>query len=208
MAKRSILRRRPPGAEPGSFLMEAVLSATLALTVTSGIALMFEKQIELTRRSRDTDLFEAAVNKDVNGLRQAARYWRMAYGPYSEDFLKPVTPSYTQRNTGSLAYQPAVRSECLTKDLYMLNFIADLKFVVQNRKLDIVNKPRVFGLPEDITPTGLASRYLLTRTMQRFSADPSVPTARLSYQLKPLNGSAPLALERTAELQIEMQNGC
>ncbi|MFN9069700.1 MAG: hypothetical protein ACK59G_08740 [Cyanobacteriota bacterium] len=211
MAKRSMLRKRPPGVEQASFMFEAVFAATIALTVTSGLALMFEKQIDLAKRARDTDLLEAAVNKDVNSLRQAARYWRMSYGPYSQDFLDAsvtgIAP-YTQRPSGSLAYRPAVRSECLSKDLYLLNFIADLKVIVLNGNIPIINSPRAFNVQDNITPTALASRYLLTRTMQRFSADSSVPTARLTYQLKPLNNSPPLALERTAELQIEMQTGC
>lgn len=211
MAKRSMLRKRPAGVEQASFMFEAVFAATIALTVTSGLALMFDKQIDLAKRARDTDLLEAAVNKDVNSLRQAARYWRMSYGPYSDNFLDAsvtgISP-YTQRQSGSLAYRPAVRSECISKDLYMLNFIADLKVIVLNANIPIVNSPRVFNAQDDITPPALASRYLLTRTMQRFSADPAVPTARLTYQLKPLNNAPALALERTAELQIEMQNGC
>lgn len=202
-------RRRPTGSEPGSFLLEALLAAALSGIVLAGIAPLFARQIELAKRARDTDLLETAVTKDVNAIRQFARYWGMKAGPYSEKYLNQTVTgfAYTQSKSGTALYQPFNRQECQTKDIYLLSFLADLKNI-RSAGIDLVNFPRVFGLPENITPKSLVSRYKLTRTLQRQSSDPAVATILLSYQLEPLNNAPDLAIDRTAELQLEKNNGC
>jgi hypothetical protein len=195
--------------EPGSILLEAVLAATAAVTTLAIIAPMFAQQIELAKRARDTDLIETAATQDVNAIRRFARYWRMKSGSYSQSYLNPnVTGgSYTQRTSGLITYSPLVLTECLTKDRFLINFLADLKNF-QYANVDIVNYPQLFDVPRDITPPTLQSRYQLTRTLQRFRTDPGMPTLRLTYQLTPLNNAPPIAFERIAELQLEMQNAC
>lgn len=198
-------------AERGFIVMEAVFAAVIALATLASIAPMFSQQIELSRRARDTDLIEAAASKDANAMRQFARYWRMKSGPYTSAYLNPAVTGfiYTKRDSEAIGYQPAARIECFTKDDYMNNFIADLKpAALQSIQMEMVNPPGRFGVPVDITPTGLASRYKLTRNLENLSADPMVATLRVSYVLTPLNGAAPLAFQRTAELQLEMHNGC
>jgi len=211
MTKRSYRFRQPPRAEAGSILLEAVLAAVLAISTLAIIAPMFSKQIEQARRARDTDLLEVAATKDTNALRQFARYWRMKSGPYSSSFLTASATgfTYSQRQSESIGYQPTARSECLTKDSYLRNFFADLKpFALKSASIEVVNPPRIFNLAEDVTPTGLSSRYLLTRTLQNLSNDPSVSTMVVTYKLSPLNGAPPLAFERSAELGLEMHTGC
>ena len=209
------LQRRLP-TEPGSILLEAVLAATIALSTLAIIAPMFAQQIELARRARDTDLIETAATQDVNSIRRFARYWRAKSGSYSQAYLTPnvtgLNPNstggaYTQRDSGTISYTSLTRNECLTKDGLLINFLADLKNF-PDANIDMVNYPRVFDLAEDITPPALASRYKLTRKLQRLRTDPGMPTLRISYQLTPLDNASPIAFERTAELQLEMQNAC
>jgi hypothetical protein len=193
-----------------------VLAATIALATLAAIAPMFAQQIELARQARDTDLVETAATQDINAIRRFARYWRIKNGPYSETYLNetvtghnPTGPDggYRQRSSGTVGYVPVTRQECLTKDSFLVNFLADLKnFSAAN--IDVVNYPQFLGVARDITPPGLKSRYLLTRNMKRISTDPGLPTMVVTYALSPIGKARPIAFERTAELQLELQGGC
>lgn len=203
---------KPPGAEQASFLMEAVIAAVLALSTLAAIAPLFAQQIELAKRARDTDLLEAAATKDVNAIRQVARYWRMQEGPYSkkkgsQGFLDSSLTSaryYEQRNSGAVSFDPDI--DCTNKDEFIFAFLADFKNLTS--VIDISKRPRQFNSPIDITPPKLASRYTLERTLSRLSNDPGIPTLVVSYKLTPLNNAPALAFERTAEVQLEMHQAC
>lgn len=202
--------RKPPGTEQASFLMEAVFAAVIALSTLAAIAPLFAQQMELAKRAMDTDLLEAAATKDVNAIRQFARYWGMQEGPYSEKFLSATltgAPFYKQRNSGTISYAPT-STDCSTKDWYIFNFMADFTNFSTAGLFDIPNPPRTFNSPVDITPPNLASRYKLERTVSRLSKDPGIPTLVVSYKLTPQNNAPALAFERTAEVQLEMHQGC
>ena len=209
---RPIVRRQHPTSGTGSVLLEAVLAATTALVALAIIAPMFARQLELTRRARDTDLVEMAVNQDINAIRQIVRYMRMRSGPYSRGyiyknaFITGLSSGYNQ--TSYIQYEPASIFECTSKNSLNRIILDDLK-QYKFAGITIVNYPRVLGLAEDITPpsSALKGRYKLTRTLESVP-DSSVPTLRMRYALQNLGSAAPLAFERSAELQVEIHNGC
>lgn len=208
---RPIVRRQHPTSGTGSVLLEAVLAATTALVALAIIAPMFARQLELSRRARDTDLVEMAVNQDINAIRQIVRYMRMRSGPYSRGYIDKkglITGLGAYNQTSYIQYEPASIFECSSKNSLNRIILDDLK-QYKFAGITIVNYPRVLGLAEDITPpsSALKGRYKLTRTLESVP-DSSVPTLRMRYALQNLGSAAPLAFERSAELQVEIHNGC
>lgn len=211
MMTRRFLRQHQLHQETSAFLLlETVVAAATALVALAIIAPMFARQIDLARRSRDTNLADVIVNQDINAIRQYTRYMRLRSGPYSTKILNSnvtgLAAGYSQ-SLGSSHYE-TLAFECRTKDKLLVVALDDLKqYVFAN--MEITNYPQVMGYPRDITPPNsyLANRYKIERTLENVSSS-DAPALRLSYKLTPQNNSPELAFERTAEIQLEMQNGC
>lgn len=197
---------------PASILLEAVIAAVIAMGTLAAIAEVFNRQFELIRRARDTDLLEAVVRKDINAIRQFSRLHLISSGPFSDqhiDRLNPANPGLYTGNQTVQTYSPINAIYCRDKQRLNNFFLADMKNMKSSGIVDLAI-PYFIGIPETITPDGIKDRYKLTRLLQTVTSTSTefVPSLRITYNLEPIGKAEALAFKRTAEIQIQYMNGC
>lgn len=201
----------PRKAEPAGILLEAVLAtAIVGIALSFIVPEMFARQLELSRRTRDTNLVEAAVNRDINAYRQWARIFRLRRGPYSDKYIPSSSWSYDSINGALAVYNVSTaggfrEGVCGKMRDFVLESLDDIP--VANFNPDFAKNSTKIPLPKQ-----LEGRYTLTRSYDFSRTTTDVMTYRINYKLEPNPGATskiePLAFQRSAEIQIEAVNAC
>jgi hypothetical protein len=203
-------RKHHPHSEPGSFLLEAVLSAAIALTTLALIAPMFAQQLVLARRARDTALVEAAVNQDINSFKQVASLWRQTSGPFSEKLINSsATKTLCLNYPGSNITQYSNRVDC-TKPPTTTGCALGQSFLTSFRS-DVGTAHRsitgnFLATIQDLTPV---PGYTINRQARTISDPDGRISVRLIYSITRSDGSpSELAFSRSVDLLPEAFFSC
>lgn len=195
-------------------LLEASAAATFFAVAMMFYMTIMNKQFELSRRARDLDLIEAAVNQDINAFRHQARLWYLWRGPYSATFNDSV---YTA-SPNVITYAP-LDDVCYAWGAGKKGYFEKNSFSDNYRYLKV---PGAIDISQRSTSIGSVSGY----NIQRLVSFPSAPTTsvngdsaannyiaqtlRVTY-IVTIPGTPPkraFSFERTADIQIPAGTFC
>jgi hypothetical protein len=199
--------------DEGSILFEALMASATLVLVAATITPLFLRHLDLARRTRDLNLVETVVNRDINAFRHFSRFWMAYSGPYSQTFLnKAITladPSSQNNGERPMTYTPG--GYCFTWN--------DQDYLERAMEGDANSYGNSMPGGIQITQTqGFAFRkftevpgYEIQRYATSVSLDGNNATAiRLTYFVQPAanSKSPPLPFSRVAEVAIDAQFWC
>lgn len=204
-------RRSSRKREEGSILLEALMASAILTLVAATIAPLFSRQLELARRTRNLDLVEAVVSRDINTFRHYSRFWKAFSGPYSGEIMKneiTLTQPSTQNNgQRPMTYTP--EGYCFTwndRDYLERSMSSDISSYAGSMPGGID-----LGLSQGVPYKKFTEvpGYEIRRFMGSVSTSGFNAIAiRLSYRVVALGSSPPLPFNRVAEVPIEAQFWC
>jgi hypothetical protein len=206
--------RKGRKGERGSILLEALIASAILTLVAATIAPLFIRHLELAKRTRDLNMIEAIVNRDINTFRHFSRFWKAFSGPYSSDLMRNeitlTTPSSQNNSQRPMTY--AAGEYCFTWEDKKKDYLE------KSMSTDIAAYGASMPGGIDLIPdTGLSYRTLAVLPgyeVRRYMASVSLTgvnanAIRLSYLVVATSSnSPPLPFTRFAEIPIEAQFWC
>jgi hypothetical protein len=198
----------------GIAIAEAILGAVLVALVILLVTPAFVRQMGLSRRTAGQEAVEAAVTRDLSWLRNYARIWKMASGPFSAtaaqvDLPANPTPSSYARYTPPTSGDPLTCPSDLISQFIAKAASADAQGLVPARPYAI---PTTSGISQDIPIADpAASDYTLARTITFNAATSANPENQNFFLVRYVVSSTRnqgLAFNRTAVVNVEASAWC
>jgi len=209
----AFLQRNRHQRERGSILLEALIASAILTLVTATIAPLFLRHLELAKRTRDLNMVEAIVNRDINSFRHFSRFWKAFSGPYSSDILRNeitlTSPSPQNNGNRPLTYAPGEYCftwEPLKKDYLERSMSSDISSYGNSMPggIDLKLSQGVSYRTLADLPGYEVRRYMTSVSLTGVNAN----AIRLSYLVVAKPNSPPLPFSRVAEIPIEAQFWC